>query len=306
MINRFSCLMDYLQCYQKAGQIASEVRETARSTNHIGKTLLDICYSLENRIKVLGGLPAFPVNVSLNDVAAHYTAEPFDETEVKDGDVLKIDIGVQIDGYIADTAVTVCYNSKYDPLVRASEAALAEAVRYATANARVSEIGKVIENTIVKFGFKPIQNLSGHSLDQYTIHAGKSIPNIRTIGSSFGLLENQAYAIEPFVTTKNGHGVVFEGKTKNIFAIRSRKPSKDKKADSFLETIWNTYRSLPFAARWLMDRYEATEVLNSIDVLIAKKNIHAYPILVETQGQIVTQSEHTIVPKIDHVDIITR
>jgi methionyl aminopeptidase len=306
MINRFSCLMDYLQCYQKAGQIASEVRETARSTNHIGKTLLDICYSLENKIKVLGGLPAFPVNVSLNDVAAHYTAEPYDETEVKDGDVLKIDIGVQIDGYIADTAVTVCYNSKYDPLVRASEAALAEAVRYATANARVSEIGKVIENTIVKFGFKPIQNLSGHSLDQYTIHAGKSIPNIRTIGSSFGLLENQAYAIEPFVTTKNGHGVVFEGKTKNIFAIRSRKPSKDKRADSFLETIWNTYKSLPFAARWLMDRYEATEVLNSINVLIAKKNIHAYPILVETQGQIVTQSEHTIIPKIDHVDIITR
>jgi len=306
MINRFSCLMDYLQCYKKAGQIASEVRETARTTNHIGKTLLDICYSLENKIKVLGGLPAFPVNVSLNDVAAHYTAEPYDETEVKDGDVLKIDIGVQIDGYIADTAVTVCYNSKYDPLVRASEAALAEAVRYATANARVSEIGKVIENTIVKFGFKPIQNLSGHSLDQYTIHAGKSIPNIRTIGSSFGLLENQAYAIEPFVTTKNGHGVVFEGKTKNIFAIRSRKPSKDKKADSILETIWNTYKSLPFAARWLMDRYEATEVLNSIDVLIAKKNIHAYPILVETQGQIVTQSEHTIIPKIDHVDIITR
>jgi len=298
--------MDYLQCYQKAGHIASEVRETARATNHIGKTLLDICYSLENKIKVLGGLPAFPVNVSLNEVAAHYTAEPYDKTEVKDGDVLKIDIGVQIDGYIADTAVTVCYNSKYDPLVRASEAALAEAVRYATANARVSEIGKVIENTIVKFGFKPIQNLSGHSLDQYTIHAGKSIPNIRTIGSSFGLLENQAYAIEPFVTTKNGHGVVFEGKTKNIFAIRSRKPSKDKKADSILETIWNTYKSLPFAARWLMDRYEATEVLNSIDVLIAKKNIHAYPILVETQGQIVTQSEHTIIPKIDHVDIITR
>ncbi|MGC1133214.1 MAG: type II methionyl aminopeptidase [Nitrososphaeraceae archaeon] len=298
--------MDYLQCYQKAGHIASEVRETARATNHIGKTLLDICYSLENKIKVLGGLPAFPVNVSLNEVAAHYTAEPYDKTEVKDGDVLKIDIGVQIDGYIADTAVTVCYNSKYDPLVRASEAALAEAMRYATANARVSEIGKVIENTIVKFGFKPIQNLSGHSLDQYTIHAGKSIPNIRTIGSSFGLLENQAYAIEPFVTTKNGHGVVFEGKTKNIFAIRSRKPSKDKKADSILETIWNTYKSLPFAARWLMDRYEATEVLNSIDVLIAKKNIHAYPILVETQGQIVAQSEHTIIPKIDHVDIITR
>lgn len=306
MINRFFYSMDYLQCYQKAGQIASEVRETARNTNYVGRRLLDICNALENMIKALGGLPAFPVNVSLNEIAAHYTAEPYDKTEVNEGDVLKIDIGVQIDGYIADTAVTVCYNAKYDPLVRASETALAEAVRYATANARVNEIGKVIENTIVKFGFKPIQNLSGHSLEQYTIHAGKSIPNIRAIGPSFGLLENQAYAIEPFVTTKNGHGVVFEGKTRNIFAIRSRKPSKDKKADSILEAIWGTYRSLPFAARWLMDSFEAEEVLSSINFLVAKKNIHAYPVLVETQGQIVTQSEHTIIPKIDHVDIITR
>jgi methionyl aminopeptidase len=306
MINRFSNTMEYLQCYQKAGKIASEVRETARNTNYIGIRLIDICDTLEKKIKVLGGLPAFPVNVSLNDIAAHYTAEPFDATEVKDGDVLKIDIGVQIDGYIADTAVTVCYDAKYDPQVRASEAALAEAVRYATANARVNEIGKVIESTISKFGFKPIQNLSGHSLEQYTIHAGKSIPNIRTIGPSFGLSENQAYAIEPFVTTKNGHGVVFEGKKRNIFAIRSRKPSKDKQADIVLEAIWNKYKTLPFAARWLMDSYEATEVQRSINILIAKKNIHAYPILVETQGQIVTQSEHTIIPKIDHVDIITR
>lgn len=298
--------MDYLECYQKAGQIASEVRETARSTSYIGKRLLDICNTLEGKIRTLGGLPAFPVNVSLNDVAAHYTAEPDDETEVNDGDVLKIDIGVQIDGYIADTAVTVCYDAKSEPLVRASEAALTEAVRYAAANARANEIGKIIESTIIKFGFKPIQNLSGHSLEQYTIHAGKSIPNIRTIGPSFALMENQAYAIEPFVTTKSGHGVVFEGKTRNIYAIRSRKPSKDKKADAILETVWNTYKTLPFAARWLMDNYEAAEVLNSINLLVAKKNIHAYPILVETQGEIVTQSEHTIIPKIDHVDIITR
>lgn len=298
--------MDYMQCYQKAGRIASEVRETARNTNYIGSRLLDICDALEYKIKRLGGLPAFPVNVSLNEVAAHYTAEPYDETKVNDGDVLKIDIGVQVEGYIADTAVTVCYDAKYDPLVRASEAALAEAVRYAIADTRVSEIGRIIESTITKFGFKPIHNLSGHSLEQYTIHAGKSIPNIRTIGPSFGLLANQAYAIEPFVTTKNGHGVVQEGKTRNIFAIRSRKPSKDKRADNILEAVWNKYKSLPFAARWLLDRYEVAEVLSSIDVLIAKKNIHAYPILVEAQGQIVAQSEHTIIPKTDHVDIITR
>jgi methionyl aminopeptidase len=295
-----------LQCYQKAGHIASQVREIARTTDHVGRTLLEICDSLENKITMLGGIPAFPINVSLNDIAAHYTAEPNDEIEVKEGDVVKIDIGVQIDGYIADTAVTVSYDAKYEPLVKASEFALAEAVKLATADTRVSDIGKVIENTIVKFGFRPIQNLSGHSLDQYIIHSGKSIPNVRTIGSSYSLVENQAYAIEPFVTTKTGQGIVYEGKTRNIFAIRSRKPSKDKKANSVLETIWNTYRSLPFAARWLVGSFEVMEVIHSINILVAKKNIHAYPTLVEAQGQIVAQSEHTIIPKGDYVDVITR
>src|ERR687896_536862 len=207
-----------LECYLQAGKIAAEVRETARKKYHVGLTLFEICESVEAQIRSLNAEPAFPVNTSLNEIAAHYTAEPNDATLVKEGDVLKIDIGVHIDGYIADTAVTVCYDPKYEALVNTAEMALGEAVRIARANTKASDIGKVIEATITKFGFKPIQNLSGHSLEKYTIHAGKSIPNIRTIGPSFGLMENQAYAIEPFVTTKNGQGVVFEGKTRNIFA----------------------------------------------------------------------------------------
>src|SRR5688572_11227783 len=123
-----------LESYLKAGKIASEVRETARRKNHVGSTLFQICETVEAQIKEKSGLPAFPVNVSLNEIAAHYTAEPNDSIEVKEGDVLKIDIGVHIDGYIADTAVTVCYDPKYEALVRAAESALAEAVRMSKAN----------------------------------------------------------------------------------------------------------------------------------------------------------------------------
>lgn len=295
-----------LECYLRAGKVASEVRENARRKYHVGSTLFEICQSVEAQIRNMNAEPAFPVNTSLNEIAAHYTAEPNDPTVVKEGDVLKIDIGVHIEGYIADTAVTVCYDPKYEALVKAAEGSLGEAVKIARANTRAGDIGRVIEATITKFGFRPIQNLSGHSLQQYTIHAGKSIPNIWTRGSTFALLPNEAYAIEPFVTTKDGQGVVYEGKTRNIFGITSRKPVKDKGADELLELIWSRYKSLPFALRWFTDRYDEKDLRRLIGVLIKKKNVHAYPILVEGHGKIVVQAEHTLIPSESGVNVITQ
>ena len=297
--------MDFFECYLKAGRIASEQREKARRKDNVGDTLLRICETIEREIKDKGASPAFPVNVSLNEIAAHYTAEPHDETIVRENDVLKIDIGVQIEGYIADTAVTVSYDPQHEALVKSAENALNEAVRIARVKTQASDVGKVIENTISKTGFKPIQNLSGHSLAQYTIHAGKSIPNIRTIGSSFSLSSNQAYAIEPFVTLKDGQGVVYEGNVRNIFAITSRKPARDGTVDKFLGYIWNRFRTLPFALRWVLNVYEEKEARRLLGILIKKKNVHAYPILVEGKKQVVAQAEHTIIPLSDSTRIVT-
>ena len=221
--------MDIFDNYVKAGKIASQVREYARTQDHTGRSLSEICNDIEQEIFKKGGEPAFPVNVSLNDIAAHYTAVPNDPLIVKNTDVLKIDVGVHIDGYIADTAVTVSYDTKYQNLIDIAERALDEAIAISRSNTRVSEIGRIIEKTITKYGCKPIQNLSGHSLERYIIHAGKSIPNIWTIGHSFNLSVNNVYAIEPFVTTNDGQGVVYEGKIKNIFSIGSRKRTKEQK-----------------------------------------------------------------------------
>ena len=130
-------------------------------------------------------------------------------------------------------------------LVRSAEMALNEAIRITRAMTRAADIGRVIETSISQHGFKPIQNLSGHSLEQFTIHAGKSIPNIKTIGSSIVLIANHAYAIEPFLTTKDGQGVVYEGKTCNIFSVISRKPRKKKVSMiSFKKYGTNTKRSV--------------------------------------------------------------
>lgn len=297
--------MNFFDCYQHAGKIASVVREKARKKYHVGSTLFGICESIEAEIRDLGGAPAFPVNVSLNDIAAHYTAEPNDTLEVKGSDILKIDIGVQIDGYIADTAVTVCYDPKSEALVKVAEMALNEAVKVAKVDTKANDIGAAVENTIVKQGFKPIQNLSGHSLERYTIHAGRSIPNIRTIGPSFRLSSNQAYAVEPFVTTKDGQGIVYEGRIRNIFSITSRKPSKNQDADIFLAQLWNKFRTLPFAIRWITDLYEEQRARQLIELLVKKRNVHAYPILVEGNGKIVSQAEHTLIPGTNSNYVIT-
>ena len=211
--------------YVKAGKIAAEIREMVRVKDWIGKTVYEICEEVENEIIKRGAKCAFPVNASINEIAAHYTAEPNDPIVIKDTDLVKIDLGVQINGYIADTAVTVCYDPQFDGLVQAAEEALGNAMSMIKTGVKASDIGRTIESTIKQKGFKPIANLSGHSLEQYTIHAGRSIPNIWSIGG-FSLSENAAYACEPFVTTEQGGGFVRNGTIKNIFCHKFKKENK--------------------------------------------------------------------------------
>jgi len=293
-----------LDDYIKAGKIAGEIRENVRKTDWTGKTVFEICEYVENEIRKRGAKCAFPVNTSINEVAAHYTAEPNDPLTIKNDDLVKIDLGAQINGYIADTAVTVCYNTEFDSLVQAAELSLSNAMDMIKVGIKSSDVGRTIEKTIKQMGFLPIANLSGHSLDQYTIHAGRSVPNIWSIGS-FTFDENQAFACEPFVTTGEGLGFVHEGKIKNIFALSSRKKTKDKEADKMLDYIWQNFNLLPFALRWLTNEWEEKEARNLLEILVKKKAVHAYPVLVEGNGERVTQAEHTFIPNETGVTITT-
>ena len=293
-----------IQDYINAGKIASEVRENARKRNHVGSTLEEICNSIEKEIEGKGGKCAFPVNVSLNEIAAHYTAEPNDKIIVKDTDLLKIDLGVQINGHIADTAVTVCYEPKYDFLVQAAESALKEAMSIIRVGTKSSDVGKTIENTVKQMGGIPIANLSGHSLEQYTIHAGKSVPNIWSIGS-FLFQSTEAYACEPFVTTPEGSGFVREGKIRNIFSLVTRKRTKDEDANKMIDFIWQKFNMLPFALRWFIPEYNEKTARELLEKLIKNKIIRSYPILVEANEQRVAQAEHTFIPQENGVLVTT-
>jgi methionyl aminopeptidase len=277
--------------YIKAGKIAAKVRDSFAKKRLIGMRLFDICESVEKMIISLGAKPAFPCNICLNDIAAHYTPLPSDERKVEDGDIVKLDIGAHVDGYIADTAITFCYNPKYYDMVNATKLALKEALKAVKIGVSVSSIGKIIQSVAEIRGYKPIANLSGHSLEQYIIHSGKSIPNVWVLTTQ-KIKQDEVYAIEPFLTTKDGAGQVVEGKKSNIYALVTRK-KVSKKLDELVNIIWQRYKTLPFTTRWLIKDF-GEEVIELVDELVKKKVLRSYPILREVKGRVVTQAEHTI------------
>lgn len=112
----------------KSGKIAREVREWIRGNVRAGSGILDVAERVEAEIVRKGGQPAFPTGIGVNEVTAHYTPQEDEVGVIKEGDVVKIDYGVHIDGYIADTAITITENPKYQSLLDATEKALQAAI----------------------------------------------------------------------------------------------------------------------------------------------------------------------------------
>lgn len=287
----------------KAGKATAEVKREIMSKVRPGMKLIEICNFVEESIRSKEAEPAFPCNVCINDVAAHYTSTPYDNKIVGEGDVVKIDLGAHVNGFIADTATTLSFNAEYDDMVQAAQKVLGEALNVVRDGAKVSDIGKVISDGCAKRGYKPITNLSGHMMEQYQIHAGISIPNVWVAGTAV-LKANRSYAVEPFLTTLDGAGRVIEGDSTTIFSLISRKKTEDRKLDDLMEQIWTRYRTLPFAARYFKD-YSYGEMEKMITVLVRRRILHGYPILVEAKGKCVAQAEHTIVPQENGASIIT-
>lgn len=286
---------EIIEKYRRAGKILSEVRAEAVKKVTEGASLLSVAEFTENLIREKGGQPAFPVNISRNDEAAHSTPS-FNDTAVFGKDMVKLDIGVHIDGYIADTAVTVDLSGN-PKLVEAAEAALDRALKFIHAGVNTSDIGGVIEDTIGTFGFKPIINLTGHGLAQYIQHAPPSIPNKR-MPHGVVLEEGDIVAIEPFAT--NGAGKIHDAGDAEIYHLVAEKPVRHPSARALLQEI-GKYKTLPFAKRWLGDRVDFALVQ-----LVRAGVIQPYPILKEIQGGLISQAEHTIMVTKEGCEVITK
>jgi len=295
---------DVLECYRKAGKITAEIRELSFRILREGMPILTVCEELEKAIMERGGKPAFPVNVGINEVAAHYTS-PFDDPSViPPQSVVKIDFGVHVDGFIADSAITVSFNPEYYPMVSSAEQALKEAIENMRPGVRISEIGGIIQRAISKRGFKPISNLTGHKVERYVLHTGKSLPNVPEIDGA-RIAVDEVFAVEPFVTVLTGEGRVESLDRGHIFRFNKEKGVKTQSAKDTLRLIREEYSSLPFALRWLRRRFRGSDLDTVLQELISSRCLVSYPILVEASSKPVAQAEHTVVVAEKGCEVLT-
>jgi len=277
--------------YLEAGKIGAEARALALKTAKPGLNILELAETIETFILNNGARPAFPVNISINEAAAHYTPAPDEKRLIAAGDLVKIDIGVEVDGYIGDLACTYC--SEKDPLVEAAQEALKAGISVIKPGVKVGEIGQAIEARVKELGLGLIVNLTGHTLDRYLFHGGLSIPNVAN-DSQQELQEGQVVALEPFLTESNGR--VEETGVQEIYQYMQDRPVRLPSARKALQLARDKYNALPFARRWLVK--EGITILGAslaLKQLEAVNAIKPYPVLKEISGKKIAQAEHTII-----------
>ena len=288
---------EILEKYRKAGRILAEVLAEARPRVVVDASLLDVANFVEDAIRSRGAKPAFPCNISLDRNAAHYTPSPNDSSRFAEN-MVKLDVGVHVDGYIADAAITVDLGG-HDKLVEASQAALDAALDIVGLGADTAQIGKAIEEAITGYGYRPVYNLTGHGLSRYLAHDEPAVPN-RAMEKGTLLKDGDVIAIEPFAT--NGSGRISESLINEIYGFSASRPVRLPAARTLLKEISESYKTLPFARRWL----KGERVEYALMQLLRSEAVHRYPVLWEVEGALVSQAEHTVVVLDKGCEVITR
>lgn len=294
--------MTSIQDWKKAGHAAHEALMHGASLIKIGVKYSDVSDAVEKKLRELGANLAFPVNISINATAAHDVPYSIEERKFTENDLIKLDVGAEINGAIGDNAITIDLTNKYANLVKASKEARDKAIEIIKPGVKLREIGKIVEKTITSYGFQPIRNLSGHSLEPYTIHAGTTIPNYDD-GSNETLKEGMIIAIEPFATT--GEGLIQESNNAEIFALVQKKPVRGLMTREALKYL-DERKGLPTSSRWLSQKMGALKTNIALKEMNQLEMVHLYPPLVEVKKGLVSQSEHTVLVTKEGNEILTK
>lgn len=297
-------IKDNIDDFREAGKITAKIRDESKSLIMVGEPLIEIADTIEKMIHDEGAKPAFPVNISINEVAAHYTPGITDERTIGEKDVVKIDLGAHIRGAIGDAAYTIDLSGEHEKLVKASEEALENAIKAMRPGVKVGEVGAVIEETAKKYDFKPIRNLSGHKIKTGLLHSGIDIPNVKT-EDEYALKEGDIFAIEPFMT--NGAGYVVDTETVEIFSFYGTGATKMRQTKRILEHVVREYVLLPFAERWIVRKFSSRLIVNAaLKEMLESQLIIGYPMLKDAEDGLVSQAEHTVLVTSDGCEILTK
>lgn len=276
--------------YQRAGKIAAKVLQYGKTLIKPGAQIKETLDKIEEKVHQLGGELAFPAQISLNETAAHACPDLNDTTILTD-QVVKLDVGAHVDGYVGDNALTVDLSQKYTELVKASQEALNNALKIIAPGTTLGEVGKAIEETITSYGYKPVRNLSGHGLGHFQIHTKPSIPNFNN-NSTTPLETDMAIAIEPFAST--GAGMIKQQGVATVFEPIREAPVRDLTTRKIQQHI-KTYHGLPFAKRWLEKKFTTPKTNFALRRLTNLNVIKAHPPLVDVENGMISQAEHSVI-----------
>ncbi len=292
-----------LENLRDAGRIASAAREAGARLIVPGAALREVCETVEHEITRRGGGLAFPVQSSRNEVAAHYCASPEDATVYVEGDLAKLDLGVHVDGWVVDTALTVNVGDRAEnrPFVEAARAALESAIATAGPGVAVRRVSQAIELTLRKYGMRPMQHLCGHGVSRWTVHCPPAIPNA-VDASGDHLQPDAVVAVEPFAT--DGEGEVLERGPAEVFRLDPRR-SPGAHGEPGVVAAIRGFNGLPFARRQLAG-FPREAVEETLRALRAAGQLGVYPPLVESKQRKVAQAEHTLYLGTDGVEVLTR
>ncbi|KAK9437283.1 methionine aminopeptidase [Metarhizium brunneum] len=317
---------DFLSDYRQAAETHRQVRQWAQKNIKPGQTLTEIANGIEDSVRRLVGHDglsegdaihagmAFPLGLNIDEIAAHFSPNSGNKTVLQHNNVMKIDIGVHVNGRIVDSAFTMAFDPMYDNLLAAVKDATNTGVREAGIDVRLGELGGYIQEAMesyeceingTTYPIKPIRNITGHSILHYSIHGSKSVPSVKT-NDTTKMEEGDVFAIEPFGST--GKGKVYDQGEVSHYALRSDAPKVDlhlSSAKSLLYSIKKNFSTLPFCRRYL-DRIGHEKYLLGLNHLVKSGIVEDYPPLVDQKGSYTAQFEHTILLRPTVKEVISR
>eukprot|EP01069_Polyplicarium_translucidae_P000237 Polyplicarium_translucidae@DN1135_c0_g1_i1.p1 len=303
---------------RRGAEAHRQVRRFAQSYIQPGMTMVDIVQRLEQKSKELIAADGFksgwgfPTGVSIDHCAAHYTPNYGDKTVLHEDNLIKVDFGVHVGGRIIDSAFSVAFKDRYDPLIQASKEATQAGVAMAGIDASFSEVGAAIHEAMEAFEveldgkmhrIRPVRNLSGHTIEPYKIHAGKSLPITRN-SETTRMEEGEVYAIETFASTGKGY-VHEDGECSHYAKMERGTPIRNRNAKVLLHGIEQHFQTLPFCRRWLDDLGMARHAL-ALKCLVDEGIVQNYPPLCDVRGSFVSQSEHTVLLRPTCKEVLSR
>ncbi len=291
--------MDEIEMWKKAGELTWEAIEYGKKIIKPGKTYLEVAEEIEKFIRKKGDT-AFPPNLSRNKEAAHYSPGIDDKRVIEENDLIKLDLGAQIDGYIGDSAVTIDLSGENSKLVEASETALENAISLIRSGQDSIKVSQEIERTIKSFGFEPIRNLGGHVISRWILHTGYSVPNAPS--TNFKFQEGMIVAIEPFAST--GRGLVHDGPETTIFMIEGKLRARSPVSRRIYQFALERFKTLPFNERYLLPVANKFQIRVALRELAMNGSFHPYPVLVDTG--LVSQREVTLLVEKDSAVVLTK